>query len=275
MHDTGDTIRQGGQTTRHDELAAVASPSVRPPIDRLPARSSFGAGLSSSASRRLLASARVREYEAGQALCIGDTYPGGCWLLLEGHVKEHWRLRDGSDVITDIRGPGDLVAEATALDRAPSPVDISAVDPVTALFLGATELARLAATDHEIAAALHHAVSERALWAQRLVVRNGHRELESRAIAALLDLADRFGHDVATGRCLGVPLSQAELAAWSGMSRESFAKVLRRLRSRGLVITSRCDIVLPDVDALSGRLITPRCRPLATSRRRPALGPAR
>ena len=41
------------------------------------------------------------------------------------------------------------------------------------------------------------------------------------------------------------------------MSRESFAKMLRRLRTMDLVITSRRDIVLSDVAALSA-LLQPR-----------------
>lgn len=258
MSDTFHAARRDRRVARWKPGGARALLTTLPlPVDRLPARSPLLTGLPDGALEALLADARMQRMGPRQEIVLANSYSGGCWLLTAGHVKEHRRVRDGNDIVTDVRGPGDLVAEAAALDRAPSPVDITTIDPVTALFLETARLTRLAAADEAIASALQHAVSLRALSAQHVLVRNGRHDLQHRVIAALLDLADRFGHDVPTGRCLGVPLSQEEFASWAGMSRESFAKMLRRLRTMDLVITSRRDIVLSDVPALRA-LLQPR-----------------
>lgn len=258
MSDTFHAVRRHQRTAHRNPARGRTRRSRLPPsVDRLPARCPLLTGLPDDALEALLADARMQRMGPRQEIVLANSYPGGCWLVTAGHVKEHRRVRDGNDIVTDIRGPGDLVAEAAALDRARSPVDITTIDPVTALFLETERLTRLAAADEAIASALQHAVSLRGLSAQHVLVRNGRHDLQHRVVAALLDLADRFGHDVPTGRCLGVPLSQEELASWAGMSRESFAKMLRRLRTMDLVITSRRDIVLSDVAALSA-LLQPR-----------------
>lgn len=75
----------------------------------------------------------------------------------------------------------------------------------------------------------------------------------TRVCAALHRLSRRSG--VASGDHveLELPLSQRELAEWSGMSRESFVKALARLRSIGWVeMRGRC-FVITDPEALARR----------------------
>lgn len=239
------------QHTRHGHIGAPRGhPVTLPPVARrIPAGTTLFDGLEPGPTAALLEAARVEEYAARLPLALGGAYPSCCWVVLEGHVKEHRRLIDGSDVVTGVRGPGDLVAEV-AIQQAPSPVDVTAIEPVSALALDARRIRRLMEADVRIAAAVGGAIAERVLSTQRLLIRNGRSDSGERVVLALLDLAGRFGVDVPSGRWIGVPLSQTELASWVGMSRESFAKVLRRLRSKGLVRTSRRDIVLTDVDAL-------------------------
>ena len=49
---------------------------------------------------------------------------------------------------------------------------------------------------------------------------------------------------------IALPLSQQELAGWTGSSREAVAKALRMLRERGWIATRRREIVIHDLAAL-------------------------
>jgi CRP-like cAMP-binding protein len=52
---------------------------------------------------------------------------------------------------------------------------------------------------------------------------------------------------------IGLPLSQDELAGWTGASREAVTKALRQLRSAGWISTGRLNVVVRDLDALRER----------------------
>ena len=69
----------------------------------------------------------------------------------------------------------------------------------------------------------------------------------------MIELADRFG-EPDDGRIeIALPLSQEELAAWAGASREAVSKALQLLRSLGIVETGRRRITVLDIDALRRR----------------------
>ena len=54
-----------------------------------------------------------------------------------------------------------------------------------------------------------------------------------------------------------LPLSQADLAEWAGLSREATVKALRELRDEGIVETSRGRVLVLQPDALRLRAAGP------------------
>jgi CRP/FNR family transcriptional regulator, cyclic AMP receptor protein len=50
-----------------------------------------------------------------------------------------------------------------------------------------------------------------------------------------------------------LPISQAELASWVGISRKAVSNTLQVLRRRGWIKTGRKTIIVKDLDALRAR----------------------
>jgi CRP/FNR family cyclic AMP-dependent transcriptional regulator len=70
----------------------------------------------------------------------------------------------------------------------------------------------------------------------------------ARLAGPIVELAQRFVASAGQGVIeVGLPISQQELAAWSGCSRESTARALREL---SLIETARRRLVVLDLDAL-------------------------
>ena len=69
----------------------------------------------------------------------------------------------------------------------------------------------------------------------------------------VLELAERFGEQREGRIEIALPLSQEELAAWLGASREAVSKALQVLRSLQIVETGRRHITVLDADALRAR----------------------
>jgi CRP-like cAMP-binding protein len=79
----------------------------------------------------------------------------------------------------------------------------------------------------------------------------------SRLAAFLLKLAHEYGRPISEGILIGLPLSQRELGAATGTSREVVARVLRTYRVQGLVATRRRQIVVLRPEALSRLAVLP------------------
>ncbi|HUR73418.1 MAG TPA: Crp/Fnr family transcriptional regulator, partial [Sporichthya sp.] len=74
-----------------------------------------------------------------------------------------------------------------------------------------------------------------------------------RVCARLVELADRYGYPDGATTVIHSPLSQADLAAWTGLSREAVVKALRQLRTTGWISNRGPDITVHDLDRLRRR----------------------
>jgi CRP/FNR family transcriptional regulator, cyclic AMP receptor protein len=68
-----------------------------------------------------------------------------------------------------------------------------------------------------------------------------------------VELADRFGSAGGGQIEIELPLSQEELASWTGASREAVSKALHTLRAAGVVETGRRHVTVLDVAGLRRR----------------------
>jgi CRP-like cAMP-binding protein len=74
-----------------------------------------------------------------------------------------------------------------------------------------------------------------------------------RVCARLIELADRYGYRDGDTTVIHSPLSQADLAAWTGLSREAVVKALRQLRTTGWISNRGPDITVHDLERLRRR----------------------
>lgn len=198
----------------------------------------------------LLAGARWVRLSRGDRLTLGGSRPGECCLLLTGFVKEHRALEDGSEAVQAFRGPGDLVAEVSALTGCVCDHDTTAMGNSEALALPAGHLHAVMRDSPGLQRALLRAVASRATSAEATLARNMVGDTSARVAMAIVELANRWGIIAVGGVHLATPLSQSELAEWVGASRETVAKALHRLRAGGLVATSRRSLVVHDMRGL-------------------------
>jgi CRP-like cAMP-binding protein len=89
--------------------------------------------------------------------------------------------------------------------------------------------------------------------ADRKRIEFGAYDTTGRVAARLVELAERFGERTEEGLRISLPLSQDELAGWTGSSREAVTKALRTLREEGWIQTGRLHVVIHDLEALRDR----------------------
>lgn len=125
---------------------------------------------------------------------------------------------DGRELIVDLAGPGDVVGGSAGPS---APWTVRAVGP-----------ARL----RPAPAGASDTTSERLL---QLALQLAWCSVPERVECRLTELAERLGHLVPGGIAIGVPLTQDDLAAMVGASRESTNRALRVLVERGRLLVPR------------------------------------
>lgn len=171
-------------------------------------------------------------------------------IVLSGVLKVTSTTSAGKEVVLGFRGPGELVGEMAALDEALRSGSVVAMKPGEALVFAAREFRALVRRRPGLAFELLRTVIRRFRDSDLMRVEFAAAPTLARVAARLLELAEDHGAPAPEGVVIDLPISQEELAGWSGSSREAVAKALHSLRGLGLVATDRRRITITDTEGL-------------------------
>lgn len=193
----------------------------------------------------------TRRYARGSVLCREQQPSDAVFLVQAGRVKVSYLAPAGREVVLAIRGPGDVIGELGVLDGGPRSATVTALDDVEVVVVPAARYRDLVASDPELSFRLLRLVIGRLRGSDRMLVEHGAYDASRRVAIRLLEIAERFGEGDADD--LSVRLSQDDLAAWSGASREAVNKALRSMREDGTISTGRGTITILNPDRLARR----------------------
>lgn len=184
-------------------------------------------------------------------------------IVLGGIVKITASTSSGREALLGLRGGGELVGELAALHGGPRSATVRALDAVTARLVAASVFRQCLHEHPDALFAVLEAVIGRLREADRRRLEFTGFDVLQRVSLLLVELAVTHGARVDGARAdggavtIGLGLSQEEIAGATGASREAVAKALRLLRERGLVTTSRQQIVVLDPAALTTSVEVP------------------
>jgi CRP/FNR family cyclic AMP-dependent transcriptional regulator len=193
---------------------------------------------------------RERRYGAGVTVFHQDDEAGPVAVLLDGRAKVVSSSADGREVILAVRGPGELIGELAALDDAPRQATVVTLEPVEALVLGRSAFLGLLERRPAMTVAVLRTVAERLRYAHAQQAAYATQDVAGRVAGRVVELADRYGRAEGGRVEIELPLSQEELASWTGASREAVARALQQLRGLRMVETGRRHITVLDAAAL-------------------------
>ena len=211
---------------------------------------SFLGGLPPDLTAELSQRSNRRRYQRGSVLCAEGEMSRWLLVIISGHVKVTSWAGDGSQVLLDIRGPGALIGELEATDGKPRPASVTALEPVETLVVSYEVFADFVRSHEEALRLLLETLCERLRDADRKRIEFSVLDATERVVTRLLELADRHGTPVERGVSISLALTQEELAAWAGVSREAVAKALAGLRRRGWIETGRRTVTIRNLAEL-------------------------
>jgi len=193
-----------------------------------------------------------RRFTDGQEIFRQGEAAAGVFAIVSGRVKVAMRGAGGREVVLQFPGSGALVGELAALSRGARAASVSAVGDVETVALSTEDFRRFISANPRVAGLVVQQVTALLAEADRQLVDLATRDVTGRVAARLIDLADQAASGDQNVVRITLALTQDDLAAWTGASREAVAKALAQLRELGWVRTGRREITVLDRAALQG-----------------------
>jgi CRP-like cAMP-binding protein len=205
-------------------------------------------GLPEDERERLARLLRPRRYSRGEVIFLeGDEGTALC-LIAEGRIRIQLTGTDGREVVINVYGPTDFFGEMALLDGEPRSADAIAQDAARVFWLQREDFAAFLDSHPRAAMTMLASLSRRLRHTTRVVQDATFRDVPARLARVLLDLAARNGEPIPQGIRIESRLTQGELAAMVGASRETVNRALRGFEQRGLIgwEANRITILQPD-----------------------------
>jgi CRP/FNR family cyclic AMP-dependent transcriptional regulator len=208
------------------------------------------AGIPPEDVRELLSIARRRSFDKGEIVFHQDDPADSLHLIVKGRFGMRLRTALGEDVLLDVRGSGDFFGELALV----------AIEPqrrsATAIALEAAEtrcvyhpdFTRLRQRYPSVDRILLVILADQLRRTDQRLLEAHYVDVDKRVLRRLLDLARTYRDG--TGP-VTIPLTQDEIAALAGATRQPVNKVLRRWQARGAIELQRGRITIVDPAALA------------------------
>jgi CRP/FNR family transcriptional regulator len=185
---------------------------------------------------------QVKPYAAGQPIFLEGHRPTGLCIVVSGLVRIYRMLTNGKVHVHHYVRPYAALNIVSALDGRPNPTSAEAVSPTQIGWLSRTDLIRLMGEDSDL---MQAGIRLLTLQNRELMARlddMSFRTVPSRLARLLL----RYGSFASEVNLPLDTLTQDEIAAVLGTSREVLGRALRQLYDMGLVRREGRDYVITD-----------------------------
>jgi CRP/FNR family transcriptional regulator, cyclic AMP receptor protein len=204
------------------------------------------AQLTSGEIDQLLAHARVAHYRHGDVIFHKASPGTGMMAVLAGQVRISAPSPDGREIVLNMINPGEIFGEIALLDGKDRTADAVAQTDCELLVIERRSFIPFLISNPEIALRLLAVLCDRLRRTTEQVEDMLFRDLPSRLAKKLLSLAATSGTRSERGVRIATRLSQRELGAMVGMSRESVNKQLRQWQVEGIIASEEGCILLAD-----------------------------
>jgi len=212
-------------------------------------RQSFLMSLTVASRAALWERGIIRKYPRDAGLILEGDDSDRVMVLLEGAARVSSVSEAGVEVLLAIVNAGDLVGAVAALSNGPRSASVTCIDDTEVLVIPSAEFRDLVRSDGDLALAVLDACASLFRELNRRYVENATRDVLSRVAIRLVDLA-QLVNEVGHESPVALSLTQQEVGAWVGASRESAGKALQRLVALGLIETSRSTVTIIDMPGL-------------------------
>ena len=159
--------------------------------------------------------------------------------IVSGAVAQYDISKSGDKLVVNLYKPGAFLSIATTLTDMPEEFFFEATEPVVVHVAPKKELAKFLAENSDVALDALARISRGSSGLMLRLARVMEGSAEGRIMLELEIMKARFA-----GKDAGVAITEARLAAQTGLARETVSRALKRLKSSGAITAERGRIFL-------------------------------
>lgn len=198
---------------------------------------------------------KFKKYKKGELLIRADDDPSGIFYLKEGIVKEYTISKKGDELILNIYKPISFFPMSWAINDTSNNYYFEAVTDTLlwrAPKSGAVEFIKSNPDVlYDLLSRVYKGTDGLLLRMACLMSGNAYTKL----VTELLIHTKRFGSKKKDGT-FEIKISEKDLAAQAGMTRETISRELKLLKDKGLVILDTKLLIINDVQKLEAELVS-------------------
>lgn len=195
---------------------------------------------------------RQRRYKEGDTIFHRNDPGVALYVIVNGKVKIHNETPDGQDCIICILSEGEFFGDLAVIDGTERSADATTVEPTELLMLTKDDLHDILHRYPRISLHLLSTLAGRLRRTTDVYLAYSTLDVNGRLAMQLLRLAEQHGVMTANGERIDLRLTQTDLGALVGASRESVNKVMGFFRRQGYITQDeRNQIIVANRKALS------------------------
>ncbi len=211
-------------------------------------------GLNDEELHDLISVAKKRTFRTGEVIFHRDDPGQILYIIKDGKVKICLISPDGQEISLVVFGKGEYFGEFAMLDGLPRSADAIALEKVECYALQRSDFHNAIMKNPKIAIQIMEVLCERLRKTDQQVEDLIVLDVYGRVAKKLLELAETHGVQGEHGTLINMRLTQQELAAMVGASRESVNKVLGYFTDKQYITTDKQKITLQRIADLKHRI---------------------
>lgn len=248
---SADPIVLSAKTAAVNTFRLLAPPDIVGDSSAVLLRSSLFTGLPPQVATTLQRRVHRRRFAAGTVIARAGEPADSLYVIEDGLVRASRMSQQGRERLLGLFTAGDCLCEVGVLEPSGTQTaDLVAVGPTTCVAIAREDLVAAIRNHPELSMRLLGALAAHARRREEDLADLALLDVPSRVGRQLLRLAGRHGTPQGDGIRIGVPVSQSDLAAMVGASREHVNRALSRFARLEAVMVDRGEIVITNPDRL-------------------------
>jgi len=171
----------------------------------------------------------------------GET-PVWFYIVIEGQVKVIKHSSSGREFIIAFFGPGEMIGEVAVFENKPYPASAQSIARTRVIGIRQEAFLAFLASRPQVALRIINILGGRLRDAQTRLRDLAGEKVEQRLASTLLRLSSKLGPTL--------PFTRQEIADMTGTTTETAIRVMSRLKERGIIRSTRGQILILDKEKL-------------------------
>lgn len=195
-----------------------------------------------------------QKYKRGEILIRADENPSGIFYLEEGIVKRYTISSQGGEIILNLYKKHSFFPMSWAINKISPSHYFEAMTPVETWKAPPADVVNFLITEHDVC----HELLSRAytgmerVWIQIEYLLSGNAY--ARIIVEIIHCAEKFGKAKGNKILITYPIKEKDLAAQTGMARETVSRSIQELRKKKLVTFEKNVLIITNLEKLRQEL---------------------